>query len=58
MLSAEERRQLIKALKQEKWMCEYTLYNPQKFVAKLLKTMGYGTMVWMLGIRRKWKREK
>lgn len=58
MLSVEERRQLIKALKQEKWMCEYTLYNPQKFVAKLLKTMGYGTMVWMLGIRRKWKREK
>ena len=58
MLSVEERRQLIKALKQEKWMCEYTLYNPQKFVAKLLKTMGYGPVVWMLGIRRKVREQK
>lgn len=58
MLSVEDRRKLINVLKQEKWMCEYTLYNPQKFVAKLLKTMGYGPVVWMLGIRRKWKREK
>ena len=52
MLSVEERRQLIKALKQEKWMCEYTLYNPQKFVAKLLKVAGYNLVGWMLNIRK------
>lgn len=52
MLSAGDRRKLIEALKRESWICKYTLYNPQKFVAYLLKIFGYGSVVWMLNVRR------
>lgn len=52
MLSTNDRKQLIGVLKQEKWMCEYTLENPQKMVARLLKVLGYGPVMWMLNVRR------
>ena len=58
MLGNDDRRQLIDALKEEQWICDYTLYDPQKSVAKMLKMFGYSFVVWMLGVRRQLRQRK
>ena len=48
-------KELLKRLKEEIWVCAYTVSKPQSYVAKLVKFAGVETAAKILGLRRRIK---
>ena len=51
----KERQELLDVLREKEWICKYTLYNPQRSVAKMIHLVGMQPVVFLLGVRRKVK---
>lgn len=55
MKDVEQKKKILEELKQVEWICDYTLHNPQKSIAKLNHIIGIqGTLI-LLNLRRKLK---
>lgn len=53
----KERQELLDVMRDKVWISEYTLYNPQRAVAKMIHLVGLRPMAFLLGVRRKVKNE-
>lgn len=54
-LESSEKKALIDKMQELKWVCKYSLYNPQKALAKIIGILGVNATAKILGIRRKLK---
>lgn len=51
----KERQELLDVLRGKEWISKYTLYNPQRSVAKMIHLVGMQPVAFLLGVRRKIK---
>lgn len=51
----KERQELLDVLRKKEWISKYTLYNPQRSVAKMIRLVGMQPVAFLLGVRRKVK---